>query len=54
MAWIDSHLEKFIIENFPDRKVYAYHECRTWQSSRYLYVTTVLKEDQDLHYAYRL
>jgi hypothetical protein len=20
MAWIDSHLEKFIIENFPDRK----------------------------------
>lgn len=52
MAWIDSHLEKFIIENFPDRKVYAYHECRTWQSSRYLYVTTVLKEDQDLHYEY--
>ena len=52
MAWIDSHLEKFIIETFPDRKVYAYHECRTWQSSRYLYVTTVLKEDQDLHYEY--
>lgn len=52
MAWIDSHLEKFIIENFPDRKVYAYHEYRTWQSSRYLYVTTVLKEDRDLHYEY--
>lgn len=52
MAWIDSHLEKFIIENFPDRKVYAYYERRTWQSSRYLYVTTVLKEDRDLHYEY--
>ncbi len=38
MAWIDSHLEKFIIENFPDRKVYAYHEYRTWQSSRYIYI----------------
>ena len=33
MAWIDSHLEKFIIENFPDRKVYAYHECRTWSQA---------------------
>ena len=52
MAWIDSHLEKFIIENFPDRKVYAYHEYRTWQSSRYIYVTTVLKDDCALHYEY--
>ena len=52
MAWIDSHLEKFIIENFPDRKVYAYHEYRTWQSSRYIYVTTVLKDDCALNYEY--
>ena len=52
MAWIDSHLEKFIIENFPDREVYAYHEYRTWQSSRYIYVTTVLKDDCALHYEY--
>ena len=52
MAWINSHLEKFIKENFPERIVYAYHEYRTWQSSRYLYVTTALKDDRDLHYEY--
>lgn len=52
MAWIDQHLEKYIQENFPNRKVYAYHEYRTWQSSRYLYVTTVLTNDRELHYEY--
>ena len=52
MAWIDQHLEKFINDCFPERDVYAYHEYRTWQSSRYLYVTTVLKDDKDLHYEY--
>lgn len=52
MAWIDQHLEKFIKDCFPERYVYAYHEYRTWQSSRYLYVTTVLKDDKDLHYEY--
>lgn len=52
MAWIDQHLEKFIKDCFPERDVYAYHEYRTWQSSRYLYVTTVLKDDKDLHYEY--
>ena len=52
MAWIDQHLEKFIKECFPERYVYAYHEYRTWQSSRYLYVTTVLQDDKDLHYEY--
>lgn len=52
MAWINKDLEDFITNEFPDRKVYAYHEYRTWQSSRYLNVTTVLKEDRDLHYEY--
>ena len=52
MVWIDQHLEKFIVDCFPDRDVYAYHEKRTWQSSRYLYVTTVLKDDEDIHYEY--
>ena len=52
MAWINKDLEDFITNEFPDRKVYAYHEYRTWQSSRYLYVTTVLKDDRDLHYEY--
>lgn len=52
MAWIDQHLEKFIKDRFPERYVYAYHKFRTWQSSRYLYVTTVLKDNKDLHYEY--
>lgn len=52
MAWIDSNFEELIKENFPERIVYAYYEYRTWQSSRYLYVTTALKDDQDLHYEY--
>ena len=52
MAWIDQGLENFIRDSFPDRIVYAYHEYRTWQASRYLYVTTVLKDDRDLHYEY--
>ena len=52
MAWIDQHLENFISDCFPERSVYAYHEYRTWQSSRFLYVTTILKDDKDLHYEY--
>ena len=52
MAWIDSNLENFIKKKFPERMVYAYHEYRTWQTSRYLYVTTVLKDDRELHYEY--
>lgn len=52
MAWIDQHLEKYIKDCFPERYVYAYYEYRTWQSSRYLYVTTILKDDKDLHYEY--
>ncbi|MBP5722227.1 MAG: DUF262 domain-containing protein [Bacteroidales bacterium] len=52
MAWINLYLEEFIKDCFPDRNVYAYHEYRTWQSSRYLYVTTFIKNDNDLHYEY--
>lgn len=52
MAWINQNLEDFIRNKFPDRKVHAYHEYRTWQSSRYLFVTTILKDDKDIHYEY--
>ena len=52
MAWIDQRLEKYIADCFPSRKVYARYEYRTWQSSRYLYVTTILKDDEELHYEY--
>lgn len=52
MPWINQNLENYIKECFPDRFVYAYHAYRTWQSSRYLYVTTLLKDDRDIHYEY--
>ena len=52
MVWIDQNLENYIRDEFPDRAVYAYHEYRTWQSSRYVYVTTILKDDKDIHYEY--
>lgn len=52
MAWIDQNLENFIREKFPDRTVEAYHEYRTWQSNRYVWVTTILKDQVDLHYEY--
>lgn len=52
MAWIDQHLEKYISDSFPDRIIYARYNYRTWQSSRCLYVTTILKEDEDIHYEY--
>lgn len=54
MAWINSDLVKYISETFPDRKVQAYHDYYTWQSSRYISVATILKDDFDIHYEYRL
>lgn len=52
MAWIDQNLENSIREEFPDREVFAYHAYRTWQSNRYVCVTTILKDQMDLHYKY--
>lgn len=52
MVWIDKNLEDYIKECFPDRIVYAKYEYRTWQSSRYLYITTFLANDKALHYEY--
>lgn len=52
MAWIDHNLEKFIREKFPDRHIKSYHVYRTWQSNRYIWITTILKEERDLHYEY--
>lgn len=54
MAWINGNLEKYISETFSDRKVQAYHDHYTWQSSRYISVATILKDDFDIHYEYRL
>ena len=52
MAWIDRNLEHFIREEFPERKVSAYHASRTWQTNRYVWVTTILKDEDELHYEY--
>ena len=52
MAWIDQNLENFIRKEFPDRIINAYHAYRTWQSNRYIWVSTILTKDGDLHYEY--
>ena len=50
MIWINKNLENEIKGRFPDRNVVAYCEYRTWQSSRYLYVRTILNDDKDIYY----
>lgn len=52
MAYIDKHLEEYIRKCFPKRKVNAKYKYRTRQTSRYLYVTTFLSDDESLHYEY--
>ncbi len=52
MAWINQKLENFIKNEFPDRKVDAKYASRTWQKNRYVRVTTILKDQVDLHYVY--
>lgn len=52
MAWIDESLKHFLEDNFKDRIVKGYCEYRSWQTSRYVFVTTCMKEDMDIHYEY--
>ncbi len=52
MAWIDKGLEDFLHGEFPCRTIKGYYEYHTWQSSRYVYITTSLKNEEDLHYEY--
>ena len=52
MAKIDKGLEIFLQNNFKDRMTKGYYEYHTWQSSRYVYVTTCLADDKDIHYEY--
>lgn len=52
MAWIDHNLEKYLSENFKGRNVKGYYAYRTRQTSRYIYVTTCLSEENYLHYEY--
>ena len=52
MLKINQSLKKYISEAFADRKVEAYCKPHTWYSSRYLYVTTILEKDEDIHYEY--
>lgn len=52
MVWIDEQLENYIKNSFPDRRVHSKHKARTWQSSRFLWVTTYLSDDDELHYEY--
>ena len=46
MVNIDSNLRDFIQKRFPDRTVRGKHHDHSWQSSRWLYVTTVLTTEE--------
>ena len=50
MVNIDSNLRDFILKKFPDRTVRGKHHAHSWQSSRWLYVTTVLTTEEKIHY----
>lgn len=52
MVNIDSNLRDFIQKRFPDRTVRGKHHDHSWQSSRWLYVTTVLTTEEKIHYEY--
>lgn len=52
MVNIDSNLRDFIIKKFPDRTVKGKHHAHSWQSSRWLYVTTFLTTEEKIHYEY--
>ena len=51
-VWIDKHLEEYVRNFFPDRYVSAYHKSGTWQTSRYIQVSTCLKDEKHIHYEY--
>ena len=52
MARIDSDLTDFISKTFRDRNVKGYFEYHTWQASRYIQMSTVIKDDFDIHYEF--
>lgn len=52
MAWIDQRLEDVIRKQFPEREVLSEHAYRSWQQNRYLFVTTALVHDRNIHYEY--
>ncbi len=52
MVYINLDLGKYIESYFPDRIVKGNFAFRSWQSSRWLYVTTTLNKDTHIHYEY--
>ena len=50
MAWIDNYLYYYIEGEFKERKVGGSSFHYTRQKNRFIYVTTCLSEDTDIHY----
>lgn len=51
MITIGPNLKKYIIQHFPDRRIYAYVSSRVPNSEHYIQVDTVLKDkDMAIHY----
>ena len=52
MVRIDADLERYIKGKFPKRIVHAYYKKGTWQTSRWIYVTTIQEKNEEIHYEY--
>lgn len=52
MAWIDHNLETYLQQQFPNRIVKGYYDKGKWQINRYIQISTVLRNDMDIHYEY--
>lgn len=50
MTWIDKNLETYLKQQFPDRIVNGYYDKGKWQLNRYIQISTVFKNDMDIHY----
>jgi len=52
MVRIDSALECYIKKAFPERIVAACHQKGMWQKNRWIYVTSIQVQNEEIHYEY--
>lgn len=52
MAWIYQGLKDYLEGFFKDRIVKGFYNSGTWQTSRFVNITTWLAEDEEIHYEY--
>ena len=52
MIKIDSHLECYIKEKFPKRIVASFCPKGSWNTSRWIYVTSIQEKNKEIHYEF--